>query len=237
LPASRDFFLASEGIPEQPQQARRVYEEPGACVHAVYSVHGQADKALKDMPLIPFESEHNERVRIASDQEYRTILKGVPSEVRPVDRDTLGERLSLGGGLENNSSGPGLLNRALEVKRIREKGGLKRGIAMNPRSWQILTSAAEGKGETRAAIPDHALCCALALPQCLRESRYCGPLGSRPASDLLHAQGTRGEASETIRELQWSPNRVRLDRYSRPRSMTSKTSLVPTQLQQDQTPV
>lgn len=125
------------------------------------------DGALAKLPLFPFESEHNERVRTAAPEEYRRIVALLRRRVRagngkivfaPDAADAIEILYEMGFRvgevLKIQPRDIDTANKALEMRRIRLKSGLRRPLPLTPRAWEILARRAKGKA---AATPLFAL--------------------------------------------------------------------------------
>lgn len=124
------------------------------------------DGALAKTPVIPLAKEDNERMRTASSKEFTGILKTLAA-VRPDVRDVVellketgfrvGEVLALAPmDLQPTAQ-------AIDMRRIRSKGGLTRPLPMSPTAWRIIAARSEGhaakqrlfEGLSRFMVYDH----------------------------------------------------------------------------------
>ena len=103
------------------------------------------DGALANVPRVPMEAEHNERVRTASEKEYRAILKAVEPKVRDCIEILWETGFRVGEVLKLTPANLDYRNRGVNVAGIRQKGGLKRVLPMSARAWQILALRAKGR--------------------------------------------------------------------------------------------
>lgn len=106
------------------------------------------DGALETLPHIPIEAEHNDRVRTASDQEYMAILKKLEPEIRDVVEVLWETGFRLGEVLKLAPIDLYEREKAIHIRRVREKGGLMSMLPMSARAWTILSMRAKGKAAT-----------------------------------------------------------------------------------------
>lgn len=112
----------------------------------------QRDGALAKTPVIPLEKEDNERIRTASPSEYAAIIKSLAAK-RPDVCDVVvllkenGFRMN-----EVLKLTPADLQpkaQAIDMNRIRSKGGLKRPLPQSHKAWRILAARSEGKSRNQ----------------------------------------------------------------------------------------
>lgn len=109
--------------------------------------------ALPELPVIPFEEEHNDRVRTASDIEYRRVLK----MLRQGDRDFAEIIREMGFRPKDvhaiTPADLDMRNKAIDMGRIRSKHGHKRPLPLSPRAWAILSRRARTKTPHELLFP------------------------------------------------------------------------------------
>lgn len=105
----------------------------------------KADGKLQAAPDVPMEKEHNERLRIATDIEYRRIL----AKLNPDNRDFCIIIREMGFRFKDifriTPADLDFENRGIHMERIRSKHGRKRSLPASPNVWGILSRRAEGK--------------------------------------------------------------------------------------------
>jgi len=114
-----------------------------ALLRSIFNL-AKADNAIGAIPAIPFEEEHNERVRTASDIEYRKILRAL----KPDDRDFAEIIREMGFRPKDihaiTPADIDFANEAINMKRIRSKFGHKRPLPLSARAWAILSRRSNG---------------------------------------------------------------------------------------------
>lgn len=119
------------------------------------------DGALAKLPLFPFEAEHNERDRTAAPEEYRRILGELRKDLRGANRRRtfhpeaadvvevlyeMGFRVGEVLKIQPRDLIPAA--RAIDMRRIRFKHGLRRPLPLTPRAWVILSRRAASRPAT-----------------------------------------------------------------------------------------
>lgn len=174
------------------------------------------DGALAKTPVIPLAKEDNERIRTASAKEYAAILKTLAG-ARPDVRDVVallketGFRVGEVLALEPRDLRPAA--QAVEMRRIRSKGGLTRPLPMSPTAWRILSARASSSrlfaGVSRFMVYDH-------FQRACRENGIVGLWVHDIRGTFVTEKERAGWPPKIIMEYTGHRSRKVFDRYSRP---------------------
>lgn len=116
-------------------------------------LQAKADGAIEKVPEIPREKENNERVRTASDIEYKRVLRAL----KPDDRDFAEMIREMGFRPKDiHAITPADIdfpNQAIRMDRIRSKFGHKRPLPLSARAWAILSRRSKGLDKHALLFP------------------------------------------------------------------------------------